>query len=109
MTSPKECVELESKLVERGLNAPRVTPQSIEAKIKNVEYHLVQTSSGRKFMYCYITLENGFEVTGKPSVCVSGKNFCEETGREISYKNAFSECFGFEAYLLAEKIHKGEV
>lgn len=109
MTAPKEAVELEKSLVERGLTAPRVTPQLIDSKITDVEYETVTLKSGRKFMYCYITLENGFQVSGKPSVCVSGKNFCEQTGREISYKNAYSEIWGFEAYLLSEMIHRGEV
>lgn len=98
--------DLENKIKEKGLNAPRVTLDSIQSKIKKVEYQTVVVESGKMFMYCYITMENGFEVSGDPSVCVSQENFNEEIGKKISYDNSFKKIWPLEAYLLTEKLSK---
>ena len=91
--------EIEDKIQEKGLNAPRLTPQDIENAIKEVTY--TNLPSG-KCVVCEITLQNGFTVRGE-SACVSPKNFDQEIGNEIAYENAKDKIWVLEGYLLQEK------
>lgn len=91
--------KIEKELQEKNLNAPRLTPEMVDAKIRETTY--TNLPSG-KCMVCEITLENGYTVRGE-SACVSPANFDEEIGRKISFKNAREKIWGLEAYLLQEK------
>lgn len=91
--------QVEEKIQEKGLNAPRLTPPDIDGKIKNITY--TNLPSG-KCVICEITLENGFTVRGE-SACVSPKNFDQEIGNDIAYKNARDKIWQLEGYLLQEK------
>lgn len=77
---------------------PTVTKETIESKIKEVDY--VQKGV---HTICYLTLQNGFTVTGQ-SACADPRNFNEELGRKIAYHNAFREVWPLEGYLLKEKL-----
>lgn len=79
--------------------APRVTLESIEAKIAREETHVFD---GVLTVHV-LTMANGFKVTGE-SACASPENFNEELGRKIARDNAIRKVWGFEGYLLREQL-----
>lgn len=111
--------QIEKEIQDKGLNAPRLTPDHIDSKIVGVEYILPRDACKRDngveifdaplplqtLTFCIITLENGFTVTGE-SACASPENFNEEIGKKIAYQNAREKIWLLEGYLLKEKIHK---
>jgi len=94
---------IEQKLQDKGLNAPRLSPDDIDAVIVAESFTVLPSG---KCMICELTLVNGFTVRGE-SACVSVNNFNEEIGREISRKNARDKIWGFEGYLLQQRLHEG--
>lgn len=77
---------------------PKVTKDSIEAKIAKVDYLVLPEST---VTLCNITLKNGYSVRGE-SACVDPRNFNLEIGKGLSYKQAFDRLWPLEGYLLAE-------
>ena len=92
--------ELEQKLQAKGLNAPRLTANTIEAVIAGETFTILPSG---KVMVCELTLINGFTVRGEAAV-VSKANFNEEIGKDISRKNAKAKIWELEGYLLQERI-----
>jgi len=92
--------EIEEEIVEKGLNAPRLTPDLINDTIKEAYYHIVPNTS---LTICVLTLHNGFHVTGE-SAAASIENFDKELGEEIAYANARDKIWTLEGYLLKQKI-----
>lgn len=119
MTNEKQ-IELE--IQDKGLNAPRLTPDHIDSKIKAVEYILPRDVCKRDngveifdaplplqtLTFCILTLENGFTVTGE-SACASPENFNEEIGKKIAYENARNKIWQLEGYLLKERLYQEEL
>ncbi len=119
MTSEKQ---IEQEIQDKGLNAPRLTPDHIDSKIKAVEYILPRDVCKRDngveifdaplslqtLTFCVLTLENGFTVTGE-SACASPENFNEEIGKKIAYENARNKIWQLEGYLLKEKLHQAKL
>ena len=97
--------EIERRIVELRLTAPRLTPESIDNAIKNITYTMLPSG---KVMVCEITVTNGFTVRGESST-VSKANFNEEIGRAISFKNAREKIWQLEGYLLQDKVYKEAV
>jgi hypothetical protein len=91
--------ELEKEIQEKGLNAPRLTPDLIESKIVKEEYHLLTDV----LTVCVLTLENGFTVTGE-SACASPANYNKEIGDRIARDNAKEKIWVLEGYLLKENL-----
>jgi len=89
---------VEKKAKEKGLNAPRLTPDDINAKIKGTTF--TNLPSG-KCVVCEITLVNGFTVRGE-SACVSPANFDQEIGNGIAQTHARGKIWQLEGYLLQE-------
>jgi len=77
---------------------PKVTKDSIEAKIAKVDYLVLPDST---VTLCNITLKNGYSVRGE-SACVDPRNFNVEIGKGLAYKQAFDKLWPLEGYLLAE-------
>lgn len=77
---------------------PKVTKDSIEAKIAKVDYLVLPDST---VTLCNITLKNGYSVRGE-SACVDPRNFNVEIGKGLAYKQAFDRLWPLEGYLLAE-------
>jgi hypothetical protein len=96
----KSEAQLEQSIQEKGLNAPRLTPDLIDNAIKKFEYHVFP---GSCLTVCCLTLQNGFTVSGE-SACASPENFNKEKGEEISYKNAYQKIWMLEGYLLKQKL-----
>ena len=94
--------EIEQDIQERGLNAPRLTPASLDAKITGEQYHVFP---GTTMTVCCLTLENGFAVVGQ-SAAASPENFDEEIGRKIARADAREKIWALEGYLLRERLHR---
>lgn len=82
--------------------APRVTEDDIRAKIATVEYVHHETTT-----LCIITMRNGFRVIGH-STPASAENYDSGIGQSYAYKNAFSQIWPLEGYLLRQRIADGE-
>lgn len=93
--------ELELEITTKGLNAPRLTPDSIDWVISKDDYYVFP---GTCFTVCLLTLENGFNVCGE-SACASPENFDAEIGRNIAFKNAREKIWQLEGYLLKQLLH----
>ena len=76
----------------------KVTKEGIEQRITGTTYHRL----GETVTVCNITLDNGYSVRGE-SACVDPRNFNEEIGNSLAYKQAFDKLWALEGYLLAEK------
>ena len=120
--------EIEQEIQDKGLNAPRLTPDQIDSVIQSVHYFTAgdgfsgALTSSEEFnalqeservvsppmqldllTFCVIILKNGFTVTGE-SACASPENFNEEIGRKAAYENAREKIWMLEGYLLKEKL-----
>ncbi len=93
-------LEIENEIQEKGLNAPRLTPDMIDSVIVNEVY---ETYSGTTLTVCVLFLKNGFTTVGHSSA-VSLENFDAEIGRKIAKDNARNEIWKLEGYLLKEKL-----
>lgn len=116
--------QIEQEIKDKGLTAPRVTPDDIEANIDGEVYFTAQhgvngASSAlelhsrhpvgqhhghlRLLTFCVITLRNGFTVTGE-SACASPENFDAEVGRKIARQNAVNKVWPLMGYELRSKL-----
>lgn len=123
------CDAIEQEIQAKGLTAPRITPDDIEASIASEHYFTahqgdakaveVAAFSGgsldaaasrttpdalRLLTFCVLVLRNGFTVTGE-SACASAENFDAEIGRKIARQNALQKVWPLEGYLLRERLH----
>lgn len=96
---------IEKEIQDKGLTAPRLTPEHIDKVIAKADYHVFE---GSCLTVCCITLLNGFTVTGE-SACASPANFNKEVGEKISFNNARDKIWMLEGYLLKERISSFEV
>lgn len=105
--------EIEQEIQAKGLTAPRVTPDRIEAVIScentfNVRDALValgQPSAPEHGLLtvCVLKLVNGFTITGE-SACASPENFDAEVGAKIARENAKQKIWVLEGYLLKDRL-----
>ena len=93
--------EIEKSIVEKGLTAPRLTPEHIDSVIAGKTFTVLPSG---KCMVCEITLANGYTLRGEAST-VSKENFNQEIGEKISFENARRKIWELEGYLLQEKLH----
>lgn len=118
---------IEQEIQAKGLTAPRVTPQDIEANIASEHYFTARdgrrgavadgTYVGRErpqfgeadlaaldlLTFCVLVLRNGFTVTGE-SACASPENFDAELGRKIARQNAVQKIWPLMGYALKEQL-----
>lgn len=92
--------EIEKKIQEKNLNAPRLTPALIDDAIKSKDFHVFGETC---LTVCCLTLRNGFTVTGE-SACASPENFNAEIGQEIAFEQARNKVWALEGYLLKQKL-----
>lgn len=92
---------IEQEIVAKGLTAPRITPDRIEAVIAAEDYAWFP---GTTVTVCCLTLRNGFNVIGE-SACASPENFDKEIGRKIARENAKQKIWALEGYLLKQNLY----
>lgn len=97
---------IETKIVEAGATAPRLTPADLDANIVDTEIVEQTTKSGQVLRWAILTTKNGFAVTGKPSVAVSPENDRPAIGRDIAVENARHELWALMGYALKEQLHQ---
>ena len=95
-------MDTEEMIQEKGLTAPRITPEHIDQCVADIAYHQLTPV----LTVCVMTLVNGFVVTGE-SACASPENFDKEIGEKISYDVAKEQIWLLEGYLLKERLHNG--
>ena len=91
---------IEAELKTKGLNAPRLNPEHIDAQIAAEQYHVFP---GTTLTVCALTLKNGFCVVGE-SASASPANFDAEIGKRIARDNARNKIWALEGYLLRSKL-----
>ena len=79
--------------------APRVTLESIEAKIASEQYTVIDNI----LTICVLKMANGFYITGE-SAPASPANFNAELGRKFAREQAVRKAWGFEGYVLRELL-----
>ncbi len=92
---------IEKEIQEKGLNAPRLTPDLIDESIVDEDYHIFEKTC---LTVCCLTLKNGFTVTGE-SACASPENFNAEIGQKIARDNARDKIWVLEGYLLKQRLY----
>ncbi len=105
-----QVIENENEIQAKGLTAPRVTPDDIEANIARTFYFTAAQGAEKAardngsyaagtpaegkalslLTFCVLVLRNGFTVTGE-SACVDPENFDAEIGRNIARANAVNK------------------
>src|SRR6185369_16932007 len=98
LSASEEAIEAELKT--KGLNAPRLTPELIDAAILSEDYWIVPDST---MTVCALRLRNGFIVIGE-SAAASPENFDKTMGQRIARDNARNKIWALEGYLLREKL-----
>lgn len=119
--------DIEQEIHDKGLIAPRITPDDIEANIVSEHYFTAadgrngalaaETYVGREkpeagdadlmplklLTFCVLVLRNGFTVTGE-SACASPENFNAEIGSKIARTNAVNKVWPLMGYALRNKL-----
>ncbi len=115
---------IEQEIQAKGLTAPRITPDDIEANIVCEHYftghqgilgayEVPITEDGvypghaalRLLTFCVLVLKNGFTVHGV-SACASPENFDAEIGKKIARENALQEIWPLMGYELRSQLVK---
>jgi len=91
---------IEQEIQDKGLTAPRLTPDAIDSVIVGEQYHVFD---GTTLTVCCLELKNGFAVTGE-SAAASPQNFDKDIGRKIARENAREKIWPLEGYLLRQRI-----
>lgn len=111
---------IEQEIVAKGLTAPRVTPDDIEANIRGVYYFTAADGNRGSdsdlwvgdevplslLTFCVLLLRNGFTVTGE-SACASPENFDAALGRKIARANAVQKIWPLMGYALRSSLAAG--
>jgi Phage protein (N4 Gp49/phage Sf6 gene 66) family len=96
--------EIEHDVQEKGLTAPRITPDAIDAKIAGEQYHRFP---GTTMTVCCLVTSNGFAVIGQ-AAAASPENFDAEIGRKVARADARDKLWLLEGYLLRERLSTPE-
>jgi hypothetical protein len=91
---------IEAEIRDKGLSAPRLSPEQIDAVITGEDYHVFP---GTTVTVCCLRLKNGFAVIGE-SAAVSLENFDAEIGKKIARGNARDKIWALAGYALRERL-----
>ncbi|MGH1417200.1 MAG: Gp49 family protein [Pelagimonas sp.] len=92
--------QIEEEIKSKGLTAPRVTPDMLDAEIIKEQFHVFE---GSQLTVCCLTLKNGFTVTGQ-SACASPENFDAALGEGIAKQNARQEIWPLLGFRLRDQL-----
>ena len=112
----------EQLIQDKGLTAPRVTPDDLQANISSEHYFTAREGcegecggNGGPYpvelgllTFCVLVLRNGFTVTGE-SACASPENFDAETGRKRARENAEQKILPLMGYHLKQQLSERDV
>ena len=109
---------VEQEIRSKGLSAPRITPQDVEAAIASEHYftaaegfmgHAWATMSDSRSIkppaplevvtICVLVLKNGFTIVGH-SACASPENFDAVIGRKVARQDATQQIWPLLGYVL---------
>jgi len=114
-------MSIEQEIQDKGLTAPRVTPDDLKANIDSEHYFTALDGVDGHFRggyqaqgvsnagalglltFCVLVLKNGFTVTGE-SACASPENFDAELGRKIARQNAEQKIWPLMGYALKQRL-----
>lgn len=96
----KDEIATENEIQAKGLTAPRITPDMLDAEIVGEDFHVF---TGSCLTVCCLTLRNGFTVTGE-SACASPENFNEELGQKIAKANARDKIWPLLGFRLRDQL-----
>lgn len=116
---------IEQEIKTKGLTAPRVRPEDIEANIKAEFYFTGRDGVNGVYgddiknathpdpnlatlgllTFCVLVMRNGFTIVGK-SACASPENFDAELGRKIARNDAVQQVWPLMGYALKETLHQ---
>jgi hypothetical protein len=102
MSTPRDEQGIEDEIQSKGLNAPRLSPEKIDATIAETQYYVFPNTVTT---VCCLTLQNGYTVIGK-SAPASEDNFDKELGEKIAFANAREQIWALEGYLLKQELHE---
>ena len=91
---------IEAEIQAKGLNAPRLSSEKIDAVITSEDYHIF---SGTTLTVCCLKLRNGFTLTGE-SAAASPENFDVELGKKVAQSNPRDKIWALEGYALRERL-----
>lgn len=100
---------IEQEIQAKGLIAPRVTPDKINALIARLShsFHVQETST-----FCYGFLDGEFLIASGHSACVSKENFDHAIGRKIALADMLAQAnkkfWELEGYALRKQL-RGEL
>lgn len=103
--SDSDNAKIEQMIKDAGATGPRITEESIKAKIVDALYSRFPESGTT---VCVIWLRNGFSFVGH-SGCADPANYRKEIGDTIAYKDAFRQIWAAEGYLLKEVLHQAAI
>ncbi len=99
--------EIEQEIQNKGLNAPRVEPDQIDALVASLEYKY-HVFPGTTCTVAAAFLPNGFVVAIGQSACASPDNFNAQLGAKIARANAEKEAraklWELEGYALKKTL-----
>lgn len=98
---------IEREIQAKGLTAPRVTLDDLNANIAHTEIVKHVSVRGQVLRWAVITTFNGYAVTGRPSVSVSPENDNAELGEKLAVENARNELWPLMGYALKERLAAG--
>jgi len=99
-------VVTEEMIKARGLNARRVSLDDLHDSIAEVQIIRHTLPTGNVLRFAVLILENGFAVTGRPSVSVSAENDNDDVGVKIAVQNAVHELWPFLGFKLVQDRHE---
>lgn len=102
---------IEKEIQSKGLNAPRLSPDHIDAQIVAENWGRASdlfkdspcTEAMKCLTICVLTLRNGFTIVGK-SACASPENYDADLGGKIAREDARKQIWALEGYLLRSKL-----
>jgi hypothetical protein len=94
----------ESKILAKGLVAPRVSTDDITEVIVAEQYYVFPDTTTT---VCCLTLKNGYSVIGT-SACASPENFDQTLGEDLAYEKARDKIWALEGYRLKQALYDQE-
>lgn len=92
--------EVEERVRNADLRAPRITPADIDGEIADEQYHRFPNTT---VTVCALTLRNGYVVTGT-SAAASPENFNEQLGKDIARANAREKIWPLAGFRLRDQL-----